>query len=288
MITKLAKITLYILFIAIIGSTSVAPAFAADSDWLTGDAQRDETNLFLIYSQEQDEQEQDNYSNFENIKRIMARQGFEDVVEELRAQGWEEWQIDEYIDELDKTRDAGLAFNNRAAKLPQNAGLLEKEQIEGLRSYYDSLSEAEKSYVEESAYRRLVKAEERLANPTLEERIRELLSKSDKDTVTTLAVIGLVILWEILFLIQSFMAYGSAYRKTKLGGDNGVSLFGWMIAYGLAAIIPFLGIALWRRSKKKENANKVDIEPESQNEQPSIESDQKASVADQPDTEQFD
>ena len=63
-----------------------------------------------------------------------------------------------------------------------------------------------------------------------------------------LAVI-LFVLWYIVIFVQEFMAYGTAYRLTKNGGDNGVALFGWMIVFGLAAIIPGLGIYLWVRYK---------------------------------------
>ena len=60
----------------------------------------------------------------------------------------------------------------------------------------------------------------------------------------------ILIAWYVLMIVQEFMAYGTAYRKTKANGDNGVSLFGWMIVYGLAAIVPVLGIILWQKSKQ--------------------------------------
>ena len=56
-------------------------------------------------------------------------------------------------------------------------------------------------------------------------------------------------LWSIIALVQTFMAYGTAYRFTKKGGDNGFALFGWMIIFSLAAIIPGLGIWLWVKNK---------------------------------------
>ena len=56
-------------------------------------------------------------------------------------------------------------------------------------------------------------------------------------------------LWYAVAIVQEFMAYGTAYRKTRDNGDNGVSLYGWMIVYSLAAIIPGLGIYLWIKSK---------------------------------------
>ncbi len=59
----------------------------------------------------------------------------------------------------------------------------------------------------------------------------------------------LLFVWYVIIIVQSFMAYGTAYRYTKKGGDNGVSLFGWFFIFGLAAIIPGLGYYLWAASK---------------------------------------
>lgn len=59
----------------------------------------------------------------------------------------------------------------------------------------------------------------------------------------------LFIIWYILIIVQSFLSVGTAYRKTKANGDNGVSLYGWSIVYGLAAFVPLLGIYLWKKSK---------------------------------------
>jgi hypothetical protein len=56
-------------------------------------------------------------------------------------------------------------------------------------------------------------------------------------------------LWLCIVFVQQLMAYGTAYRYTKRGGDNGVSLFGWMLLFSLAAIIPGLGIWLWLKNK---------------------------------------
>lgn len=59
----------------------------------------------------------------------------------------------------------------------------------------------------------------------------------------------LLILWYVITAVQEFLAYGTAYRLTKSGGDNGVSLFGWFIVIGLASAVPGLGIYLWFRYK---------------------------------------
>lgn len=55
----------------------------------------------------------------------------------------------------------------------------------------------------------------------------------------------LVILWQLIAMVQGFFSYGTAYRLTKNGGDNGVSLFGWFFALQLASWIPGLGMYLW-------------------------------------------
>ncbi|MDR0273247.1 MAG: hypothetical protein LBI27_08035 [Clostridiales bacterium] len=55
----------------------------------------------------------------------------------------------------------------------------------------------------------------------------------------------LYIVWYFITIIQMFFSYGTAYRLTKNGGDNGIALFGWMFVLSLASMIPFLGIYLW-------------------------------------------
>ncbi len=60
----------------------------------------------------------------------------------------------------------------------------------------------------------------------------------------------LLILWRLIVIVQTFFAYGTAYRLTKNGGDNGISLFGWLIVFGAAALIPGLGIYLWLRYRE--------------------------------------
>ena len=60
-----------------------------------------------------------------------------------------------------------------------------------------------------------------------------------------------LIVWYVIFIVQSMLAYGTAYRLTKRGGDNGVALWGWFIATGLASLIPGLGIYLWRRYRNE-------------------------------------
>ena len=56
-----------------------------------------------------------------------------------------------------------------------------------------------------------------------------------------------IMLWVVCYWIQSFLSYGTAYRYTKKGGDDGISLFGWLLVFNLAAIVPGLGIYYWNR-----------------------------------------
>ncbi len=60
----------------------------------------------------------------------------------------------------------------------------------------------------------------------------------------------LLVIWQITVAVQTIFGYGTAYRSTKNGGDNGVALFGWLIVYSLAALIPGLGIYLWYKSRE--------------------------------------
>ena len=59
----------------------------------------------------------------------------------------------------------------------------------------------------------------------------------------------LIFIYQIIVFVQVCLGYGTAYRLTKHGGDNGVSLFGWMLLMSLASLIPGLGIWLWRKHR---------------------------------------
>ena len=57
--------------------------------------------------------------------------------------------------------------------------------------------------------------------------------------------------WIVVYMVQIFLGYGTAYRKTKQGRDDGIGLFGWcMVFCQLAALVPGLGIWLWYRNKE--------------------------------------
>ena len=58
-----------------------------------------------------------------------------------------------------------------------------------------------------------------------------------------------LVLWYIFFIVQGILSYGTAYRLAKTGGDNGVSLYGWLFVMNLASAIPGLGIYLWNKYK---------------------------------------
>jgi hypothetical protein len=59
----------------------------------------------------------------------------------------------------------------------------------------------------------------------------------------------LYILWLIQMSIQMFLSYGTAYRLTKRGGDNGIALYGWILLLGLASMVPGLGVYLWLKNR---------------------------------------
>jgi len=63
-------------------------------------------------------------------------------------------------------------------------------------------------------------------------------------------VLVILLAWYAFTIVQSFLAYGTAYRTAKANGDNGVSLFGWLIVFNLAALVPGLGIYFWKKSKE--------------------------------------
>ena len=79
--------------------------------------------------------------------------------------------------------------------------------------------------------------------------------KTGSNSDAAVAALGIwaiiLLIWYVVWIVQAIMGYGTAYRKTKANGDNGVSLFGWMIVYcSLAALVPGLGIYLWIKSKE--------------------------------------
>lgn len=59
---------------------------------------------------------------------------------------------------------------------------------------------------------------------------------------SSLVVSVLLIVWAIIYILQAFLAFGTAYRCTKCGNDNGVGLFIYLIGFGFAALIPGLGL----------------------------------------------
>jgi len=79
-------------------------------------------------------------------------------------------------------------------------------------------------------------------------------------------ILGIFLLfWYICFFIQLILSYGTAYRFTKRGGDNGVVLWGWMLALSFASLIPGLGFYLWHKNKEVRNSSQYQ---QPQNQQP--------------------
>lgn len=67
----------------------------------------------------------------------------------------------------------------------------------------------------------------------------------------------LFVVWQITIVLQMFFGFGTAYRLTRDGGDNGASLFGWLFAMNLAAIIPGLGFYIWNKYRDENNYTSV-------------------------------
>ena len=62
--------------------------------------------------------------------------------------------------------------------------------------------------------------------------------------------------WFSVMIWQSILGYGTAYRFTKKGGDNGIALFGWVVVFSIAAIVPGLGFYIWHKYRN------IDVPPE--------------------------
>ncbi|MCL2574951.1 MAG: hypothetical protein FWE33_00825 [Defluviitaleaceae bacterium] len=62
----------------------------------------------------------------------------------------------------------------------------------------------------------------------------------------------LMIVWWLVTIVQTFLNYGTAYRLTRDNGNNGASLFAWMLLLSFAALIPGLCIFLWWKFRDKE------------------------------------
>jgi len=56
-------------------------------------------------------------------------------------------------------------------------------------------------------------------------------------------------LYYVIVIVQGFFSYGTIYRLTKNGGDNGIAMFGWSVAISLASAVPGLGMYLWYRNR---------------------------------------
>jgi hypothetical protein len=63
-------------------------------------------------------------------------------------------------------------------------------------------------------------------------------------------LILIYIVWYVMAMVQSFLSYGTAYRWARGGGDNGLALFGWLCVFGLASLIPGLGLYFWFKYRR--------------------------------------
>ena len=58
-----------------------------------------------------------------------------------------------------------------------------------------------------------------------------------------------IFIWLAVVVYQACLGYGTAYRLTKMGADNGTALFGWIFVTSLAALVPGLGFYIWNKYK---------------------------------------
>ena len=61
-----------------------------------------------------------------------------------------------------------------------------------------------------------------------------------KDWAIWLGLLGII--WAIFYIVQFFLAFGTAYRCAKRGADNGVSLFIYLLGFTMVAFVPGLGL----------------------------------------------
>ncbi|MCL2855847.1 MAG: hypothetical protein FWE21_09560 [Defluviitaleaceae bacterium] len=64
-------------------------------------------------------------------------------------------------------------------------------------------------------------------------------------------------LWWVCVVVQNYLGFGTAYRLTKAGGDNGLALFGWLFLTNLASLVPGLGFWLWHKYRRHNSESAV-------------------------------
>lgn len=127
--------------------------------------------------------------------------------------------------------------------LPDNAGLKEEKQVREALAAYNALSEELQAKITSEKKSKLACALDRVNNPSTFDKANSAIPFGGP-------LVGVIfVVWLMALYAQLFLSYGTAYRKTKAGGDNGIALFGWMLVYGLAAAIPGLGFYLWKKDR---------------------------------------
>lgn len=178
---------------------------------------------------------------------ISARDGYLLNIDEVRSAKSSADPEQECLAIIRRKRAEIDKLSSRIRALPDDAGLPQQGEIESIRKSYDAMGGAMQVRVD--GMEKLEAAEERLANPTFYDRLRASGIDFGQDPTVAYVLLGALGVWYCLFVVQSLLAYGTAYRKAKSRGDNGVSLFGWMLAYNIAALVPFLGVFLWGKSR---------------------------------------
>lgn len=142
-------------------------------------------------------------------------------------------------------------INEYIDALPSNAGMADRDAIMAATYAYAMASSEAQNLVSSERLEKLANSVERMNSPSIAN-LGSLGGFMDGNGNGWLMYI--ILAWEALYVVQALLAYGTAYRRTKRGADSGVALFGWMLVYSIVAVIPFLGVYLWSRSKNQEQA----------------------------------
>ena len=170
-----------------------------------------------------------------------------------------EYDISQFYQRMDQENLKADAYRAMAEKiesvintLPEDAGLGERKEIEAARATLNDALPQVSSLVSIESKKKLEKAEKRIENPSIGALLGFDNVKVDKQAY---AILCLVLICYAIYIVQLLLSYETAYRKTKERGDTGVSLFGWLVVYGFAAFVPFLGIYLWCRERSVVDSN---------------------------------
>ena len=154
------------------------------------------------------------------------------------SQGSEAAALEANKETAANSRSEAQEITKAIRSLPENAGYAERDQIAQIRKQYDGYSKKYlfSNYVSKEDLAKLEAAEERASHaPTFFDEF---------------GLLGLVMVaWGLIYLIQQFVAFASAWYKIKRDNAGAMAYIGWLIAYGFAALVPGLGFYIFKKNK---------------------------------------